>query len=539
MAKHIFVVGGVVSSLGKGIAASSIGFLLKKMGYKVGMQKLDPYLNVDPGTMSPFQHGEVFVTDDGAETDLDLGHYERFIDESLTKDSNSTSGKIYESVIQKERKGVYLGKTVQVIPHVTNEIKSLIKKMADKYEIVITEIGGTVGDIESLPFLEAVRQYRLDTSYNDTLYVFLTYVPYISAAGELKTKPTQHSAYKLREIGIQPDIILCRSERPFGEDIASKIALFTNVRNEHVINAMDVDCIYEVPINYYKANIQKIICKHLQLEERPVDLTQWTEFIHNVKHPEKDVTIAVCGKYVNHQDAYKSIEQSLMHAAAFNKLKVHIKWVDSEKIYKDEDYEKMLSGIHGILVPGGFGIRGINGKIAIAKFARENNIPFFGICLGMQVAVIEFAQNVCNLEDAYSTEFEEACKNPIIDLMHDQQYLEYMGGSMRLGAYPCKLVPESRAAKIYGKDLISERHRHRYEFNNKYRDLIESKGMKISGLSPDGKLVEIVEIPEHPFYVGVQFHPEFKSRPDNPHPVFRDFVKASKEFKISKNGKPQ
>ena len=530
MAKHIFVIGGVLSSLGKGIASSSIGLLMKKMGYKVVMQKFDPYLNVDPGTMSPFQHGEVFVTDDGAETDLDLGHYERFIGRPLTKNSNSTSGQIYESVIRKERKGVYLGKTVQVIPHVTNEIKSLIHKMAEGNDVVITEIGGTVGDIESLPFLEAIRQFRLDVGIANTLFVFLTYVPFIKAAGELKTKPTQHATTKLREIGIQPDILLCRSEKPIDDEIRSKIALFTNVQKSHVFNAIDVSTIYEVPKVLMQAKLHEKICEHFHLQQNSIDFSDWDRIIDNIKNATEEVTIAVCGKYVRHQDAYKSVGAALVHAAAANRLKLIIKWVDSEKIFSEKEIESELSGVNGILIPGGFGVRGIDGKISIAKYAREKQIPFFGICLGMQIAVIEFAKNVCGLQDAYSSEFDEECKNPVIDLMEDQRYLEMLGGSMRLGAYSCVLKEDSLAFQIYRKKEISERHRHRYEFNNKYREIIEKYGMKITGTSPDNLLVEIVEITSHPFFIAVQFHPEFKSRPDKPQPIFNEFIKTAYRF---------
>lgn len=531
MAKHIFVIGGVLSSLGKGITSSSIGLLLKKMGYNVIMQKFDPYLNVDPGTMSPYQHGEVFVTDDGAETDLDLGHYERFIGRPLTRNSNSTSGQIYDTVIKKERRGDYLGKTVQVIPHVTNEIKKLIYDMAIGNDIVITEIGGTVGDIESLPFLEAVRQFRLEVGIKNSLFIFLTYVPYLKAAGELKTKPTQHATTKLREIGIQPDILLCRSEKPFDDEIRSKIALFTNVQKSRVINAVDVSTIYEVPKVLMEANIHEKICEHFHLQQNNIDFSDWDRIIDNIKNPEKEVTIAVCGKYVKHQDAYKSVGAALIHAAAFHRVKLNIKWVDSEKAISENAIKKSLEDVNGILVPGGFGIRGIDGKVAIAKHARENGIPYFGICLGMQTAVIEFARNVCGLKDAYSSEFDEKCKNPVINLMNDQKYIKMMGGTMRLGAYPCSLKTNSLAHDIYGQNEISERHRHRYEFNNEYRKTIEKNGMRISGISPDDLLVEIVELPSHSFFIGVQFHPEFKSRPDEAHPIFREFIKKAAEMR--------
>ncbi len=531
MAKHIFVIGGVLSSLGKGIASSSVGLLIKKMGYNVVMQKFDPYLNVDPGTMSPFQHGEVFVTEDGAETDLDLGHYERFIGKALSANSNATSGQIYETVLKKERRGDYLGKTVQVIPHITNEIKSLIRKIGEGHDVVITEVGGTVGDIESLPYLEAIRQFRLEVGAENCLFMFLTYVPYIKAAGEIKTKPTQHATTKLREIGIQPDILICRSEKPFNEEIKNKIALFTNVPKKNVINAYDVECIYEVPKVFMNENLPSIICKQLQIKENPIDFSDWEVIIDNILHSEKEVKISVCGKYVDHHDAYKSVSAALIHAAAKNRVKLNINWVDSEQVHINNDLEAKLADSDGILVPGGFGTRGIDGKVDIANYARKNKIPFFGICLGMQIAVIEFAKNVCNLPEAYSSEFDEFCKDPIIHLMEDQKYIDMMGGSMRLGAYPCKTKPGSLANAIYNDENISERHRHRYEFNNKYRKIIEESGMIISGTSPDNLLVEIVEIPDHPFYIGVQYHPEFKTRPDSPQPIFYSFIKAAVENK--------
>jgi CTP synthase len=519
--------GGVLSSLGKGIATASIGLLLKSMGYKVVMQKFDPYLNVDPGTMSPFQHGEVFVTDDGAETDLDLGHYERFVDQALTKDSSCSAGQVYESVLTNERRGVYLGKTVQVIPHVTDEIKRRITRLAKDNDIIITEIGGTVGDIESLPFVEAVRQLRLDLGVENTLNILLTYVPYIKAAGELKTKPSQHSAYKLREIGIQPDILLCRSEKPFADEIYSKIALFTNVPKNNVINAIDVKCVYEIPLNYRKANLPGIICKHFGLDQCDIDLSDWQRFLDNRAKSEGTVSIAVCGKYVKHQDAYKSIVEALYHAAAGIKKKLNIKWVDSERSFKNKDLDKELAGMDGILIPGGFGVRGIDGKIAIARYAREHNKPILGICLGMQVMAVEFARNVCKLSSAHSTEFDELCTQPVIHLMEDQRYIELVGGSMRLGAYECKLSPGSLASKAYDSLLISERHRHRYEFNNDYRDTLDKGGLRLSGLSGDDLLVEIIENPACDFNIGVQYHPEFKSRPNRPHPLFLELLKAA------------
>ncbi|HNQ44044.1 MAG TPA: CTP synthase, partial [Candidatus Cloacimonadota bacterium] len=440
MAKYIFVMGGVLSSLGKGIATASIGLLLKSMGYKVVLQKFDPYLNVDPGTMSPFQHGEVFVTDDGAETDLDLGHYERFVDVALNRHSSNSAGQIYESVILNERRGDYLGKTVQVIPHVTDEIKQRIRRQAEDYDFVITEIGGTVGDIESLPFLEAVRQLRLDLGAQNTLYILLTYIPYIKSAGELKTKPSQHSAYKLREIGIQPDILMCRSEKRFDDEIYSKIALFTNVPKDHVINAIDVKCVYDVPLTFQQAQLPQIICKHFGMDCREMDLHEWQNFLHNQEQTDGTLYIAVCGKYVKHQDAYKSIVEAFTHAGAALHKKVNIRWIDSERNFDSATLDKDLAGIHGILIPGGFGIRGIEGKIAIARYAREHNIPTLGICLGMQVMVIEFARHLCALDGANSTEFDEQCPHPVIHLMEDQRYLEMIGGSMRLGAYTCKLA---------------------------------------------------------------------------------------------------
>ncbi|MBI9032025.1 CTP synthase [bacterium] len=527
MAKHIFVMGGVLSSLGKGIASSSIGLLLKKMGYNVGLQKMDPYLNVDPGTMSPYQHGEVFVTDDGAETDLDLGHYERFIDVALSKLSSVSSGQIYESVIKKERRGDYLGKTVQVIPHITNEIISKIKQIGEMYDIVITEIGGTVGDIESLPFLEAVRQFRMEVGYENSLFVLLTYVPFIKSAGELKTKPTQHSAIKLREIGIQPDILLCRSEKPFSQDIINKISLFTNVPIRSVINAIDVKSVFSVPGNYFVEGLHETICKQLRLETREIDFTELDNYIKRTQNYKDEVTVAVCGKYVQHQDAYKSVEQAIVHAGIANDIKVNIEWIDSEMSFDNDLDKDRLKKINGILIPGGFGLRGIEGKVNIVRYARENNIPFFGICLGMQVAVIEFARNVCNIKDAFSSEFDHACENPVIHLMDDQSYIDKLGGTMRLGAFPCKIYPQTLAWDAYQNEVISERHRHRYEFNNAYREIMQENGLVISGTSPDGLLVEIIEYPKNDFFVAVQFHPEFLSRPLRPHPIFNKFIQSS------------
>ena len=533
MAKHIFVMGGVLSSLGKGIAAASIGLLLKKMGYNVGLQKMDPYLNVDPGTMSPYQHGEVFVTDDGAETDLDLGHYERFIDVSLSKLSSVSSGQIYESVIKKERRGDYLGKTVQVIPHVTNEIISKVKQIGEMYDVVITEIGGTVGDIESLPFLEAIRQFRMEVGASNSLFVLLTYVPYIKSAGELKTKPTQHSAIKLREIGIQPDILLCRSEKPFSQDIIRKISLFTNVPLNSVINAIDVKSVFSVPRNYFVEGLHETICDQLNLEVKDIDFTQLDNYLKKTQSHTDEITIAVCGKYVQHQDAYKSVEQAIIHAGIANGIKVNIEWIDSETSLDTNLQKERFHKIDGILIPGGFGLRGIEGKVNIVKFARENNIPFFGICLGMQVAVIEFARNVCNIKDAFSSEFDNSCENPVIHLMDDQTYIDKMGGTMRLGAFPCKILPDTLVWNAYQNNEISERHRHRYEFNNEYREVMQNNGLVISGTSPDNLLVEIIEYPKNDFFIAVQFHPEFLSRPLRPHPIFNEFIISALKKKNS------
>ncbi|MCD4651057.1 MAG: CTP synthase [Candidatus Cloacimonetes bacterium] len=534
MSKFIFVMGGVISSLGKGIAVSSIGLLLKSMGYKISVIKLDPYINVDPGTMSPFQHGEVFVTEDGAETDLDLGHYERFVDKDMGKHSNTTSGQIYESVINKERKGIYLGKTVQVIPHITNEIIDNIRFLEKDCDIVIVEIGGTIGDIESLPFVEAVRQLRLEIGIENSMFVLLTYVPFVKAASEIKTKPTQHSVYKLREIGVQPDVLLCRSEKKFDDEIKSKIALFTNVVKKHVVNAYDVNNIYKVPQVFRNAGLHEIICKHFHLECKPMEMTVWDDFVERMNTAKEEITIAVCGKYVTHQDAYRSIEQSLIHAGAFHRVKLNIRWVDTEKSYKQKNLEKRLEGADAILVPGGFGMRGLEGKVQVVRYARKQKLPFFGICLGLQAAVIEFARHECNLKNANSTEFDEETKYPIIYLMEEHSYMEQYGGNMRLGAYPCELQEKSLAEQLYDEPLVFERHRHRWEFNNKFREKLEQKGMVVSGTSMNGLLAEIVEIPEHPFFIGVQFHPEFKSRPNRPHPLFTGFIEAAIKYSKEK-----
>lgn len=532
MTKYIFVTGGVVSSLGKGITAASLGRLLKSRGFKVTIQKFDPYINVDPGTMSPYQHGEVFVTDDGAETDLDLGHYERFIDINLSKSSNVTAGKIYLSVINKERRGDYLGGTVQVIPHITNEIKERVFRVGreDNADFVITEIGGTVGDIESLPFLEAIRQVKKEVGKNDVLYIHVTLVPYISAAGELKTKPTQHSVKELRSIGISPDIIVCRSEKEISKDMCEKMAMFCDVDPEAVIQNLTAKSIYEVPMLMEEQGLDTIVLKKLDVEDRPKDMTGWHDMVARIlKDYDKKVTIAVVGKYVELQDAYISITESLRHAAVFNETELQIKWVNAEEIETaDVDMQDVLGDVDGVLVPGGFGDRGIEGKIKAIRYARENKVPFFGICLGMQCAVIEYAR-YCGLENANSSEFDSETKYYVIDLMPEQVDVEDMGGTMRLGLYPCKVYPNTLTQKAYGEELIYERHRHRYEFNNAYREELVNKGLVLGGTLPNGRLVEIVELPEdvHPWFLGAQFHPEFKSRPTHPHPLFRDFIAAA------------
>ncbi len=526
--KYIFITGGVVSSLGKGIAGASLGLLLKQRGLKVVLQKFDPYINVDPGTMSPFQHGEVYVTDDGAETDLDLGHYERFIDRDLSQRSNVTTGQIYEAVINREREGGYLGRTVQVIPHITDEIKSRIRMAAENgnnADIVITEIGGTTGDIEGLPFLEAIRQFRLDRGRENTLFIHLTLVPYIRAARELKTKPTQHSVKALREIGIQPDILLCRTERPLGHEIRSKIALFCNVEEDAVIEARDVSSIYQVPLQFHKEGLDDIVADKLRLSCPPPNLDEWERMVHKIYAATENVDIAICGKYVHLLDAYKSIIEAFIHAGVANDVHVNIKWVDSETVEK-EGAEAFLSDVDGLLVPGGFGDRGIEGKIAAIRYARENGIPYLGICLGLQCAVIDFARHVCGLE-AGSSEFDPDVPHPVIDLMLEQQRRSKMGGTMRLGSYPCILQKDSLAHGLYGALEIAERHRHRWEVNNAYRDALTGHGLCISGHSPDGDLVEIIEFPEHPFFIAVQFHPELKSRPQRAHPLFKGLVAAA------------
>ncbi len=535
--KYIFVTGGVLSSLGKGLAAASIGALLESRGLRVTLQKLDPYINVDPGTMNPFQHGEVFVTDDGSETDLDLGHYERFTHARTGRNNNFTSGKIYHSVIMKERRGDYLGGTVQVIPHITDEIKRCIQLAADGVDIVIVEIGGTVGDIESQPFLEAIRQFRADIGHENVLYIHLTLVPYIRTAGEVKTKPTQHSVKELRSIGIQPDILLCRTDRLLSKEIKAKIALFCNVSVDAVITAKDVDCIYEVPLGFHNEGLDQKIVEMLNIWTAAPRLDAWEEFVTRFKSLTQTVQIAIVGKYVNLTESYKSLNEALHHAGVPNDSRVSLLFVDSEKLDAD-NCASVLSEVDGILVPGGFGSRGIEGKICAARHARENGIPFFGICLGMQIAVIEVARNVAGMENANSTEFDPATPYPVIYLMeqwYDDQTATIQkrdihsekGGTMRLGAYPCNLQPETHAHRAYRKDQISERHRHRYEFNLAYQRQLEAGGIVISGRSPNGELVEIIELKDHPWFLGCQFHPEFKSRPMEPHPLFRDFIKAA------------
>jgi CTP synthase len=542
MTKFIFVTGGVVSSLGKGIASASLGAILEARGLKVTLLKLDPYINVDPGTMSPFQHGEVYVTEDGAETDLDLGHYERFVRTRMGKSNNFTTGKIYESVIRKERRGDYLGGTVQVIPHITDEIKHCILAGADAADIALVEIGGTVGDIESLPFLEAIRQMGVELGRERTLYIHLTLVPFIGAAGELKTKPTQHSVAQLRSIGIQPDVLMCRADRPLPPDERRKIALFTNVREEAVISATDVDNIYKIPLLLHEQGVDRIVAERLQLQVPEADLSEWRQVIDAMDHPEGEVTIAMVGKYVDLTESYKSLSEALVHAGIQTRSRVRIKYIDSEDIAQHGT--DPLTGMDAILVPGGFGERGIEGKIRAVEYARRNNIPYLGICLGMQVAVIEFARHVAGLAEAHSTEFNPNTPYPVIALITEWTTTEGgverrskesdLGGSMRLGAQPCRLLPGSKAHAAYGKDMIMERHRHRYEFNNNFLDTLEGAGLLISGRSADGKLVEMIEIPSHPWFVACQFHPEFKSTPRDGHPLFTSFIRAARERATSR-----
>lgn len=528
--KFIFITGGVVSSLGKGITAASLGQLLKSRGLKVTIQKFDPYINIDPGTMSPYQHGEVFVTDDGAETDLDLGHYERFIDVNLSKNSNITAGRVYWSVITKERKGDYLGGTVQVIPHITNEIKNRVFRVGKEGnpDVVITEIGGTVGDIESLPFLEAIRQIKYDAGRENVMFIHVTLVPYLGKAGELKTKPTQHSVKELRSIGIQPDVIVCRTERPLSEDMKEKIGLFCNLDKGNVVQNLDAETLYEVPLMLKNEGLDEMVIKRLGINCGEPNLSHWEEIVRKVKNPSHRVKIAIVGKYVELHDAYLSVAEALRHGGIENNADVEIKWIHAEEV-NEGNVEALLKDVDGILVPGGFGDRGVEGKILTSKYARENKIPFLGICLGMQMVVVDFARHIVGLKGAHSSELSEDTLYPVIDLMPDQVDIEEKGGTMRLGLYPCKLLEGSKAMEAYKDELIYERHRHRYEFNNEYREQLIEAGLIISGVSPDERLVEIVEIKDHPWFVAVQFHPEFKSRPTKAHPLFREFIKASVE----------
>ena len=530
--KYVFVTGGVVSGLGKGITAASLGRLLKARGYKVTMQKFDPYINIDPGTMNPIQHGEVFVTDDGAETDLDLGHYERFIDESLTKNSNVTTGKGYWSVLQKERRGDYGGGTVQVIPHITNEIKSRFYRnfTSDDMHIAIIEVGGTVGDIESQPFLEAIRQFQHEVGHENAILCHVTLIPYLRASGELKTKPTQASVKELQGMGIQPDIIVCRSEQPLDQGLKDKIALFCNVPNSHVLQNLDVEYLYEAPLAMEQENLAKVVCESLKLDCPEPDLTDWKQMVNDLRHPTQEVRIALVGKYTALHDAYISVVESLKHGGIPLHTTIDIKWVDSEELTTDNVGE-LLGDVNGILVPGGFGIRGVEGKILAARYARENNIPYLGLCLGMQVAIIEFARHVCGYNDAHSIELDPNTTHPVIALMPDQNGVEDIGGTLRLGAYPCVLDKDSKACKVYGTTEISERHRHRYEVNNDYRTALVEHGMKLCGTSPDGRIVEMIELPDHPWFIATQAHPELKSRPNRPHPLFRGFVESATKCK--------
>jgi CTP synthase len=535
MTRYIFITGGVVSSLGKGLAMAALGALLQARGFKVRLRKLDPYLNVDPGTMSPYQHGEVFVTDDGAETDLDLGHYERFTHSRLSRDNNWTTGRIYETIIAKERRGDYLGKTVQVIPHVTNEIKSAMKKVAQDVDLAIVEIGGTVGDIESLPFIEAIRQMRQELGRENTLFVHVTLVPYIAAAGELKTKPTQHSVKELLSVGIQPDILLCRTDRYLAHDIKSKIALFCNVEDEAVITAKDVASIYEVPLVFAHEKVDQLALRYLHMQAKEADLARWEDLVQRVYNPKDEVTIGIVGKYVEYEDSYKSLKEALVHGALKYSLKLRVDWIEAEGLdSKDQSVQAQLEAVDGILVPGGFGKRGIEGMLKGIRYARENSVPYFGICLGMQTACIEYARNVCGLEQANSSEFDPATPHRIIYKLRELRGVEELGGTMRLGAWTCKLEPGSLAQQAYGQNEISERHRHRYEFNREYEQTLTAAGLRISGATPDGTYVEIVEIPSHPFFLGCQFHPEFKSKPLEPHPLFAAFIQAAYQNRLQR-----
>jgi CTP synthase len=533
MSKYIFVTGGVVSSLGKGLASASIGNLLESRGLKITFLKLDPYINVDPGTMNPYQHGEVYVTDDGAETDLDLGHYERYTSLTLSKENNYTTGRIYHSVITKERRGDYLGGTVQVVPHITDEIKQCIKAAAKDHDVAIVEIGGTVGDIESLPFLEAIRQMPYDVGRENVLYVHLTLVPYIGAAGELKTKPTQHSVNKLREIGIQPNILLCRTDRYLPPDLKGKIALFCNVEKDAVITAKDVETVYEVPIVFRKEGLDELIVRTLKLETGPPNLREWDAMVQKIKHPKHEIQVAIVGKYVGLKESYKSLAEALVHGGIDHDTRVTIHWLESEDVSR-LGTEQLLRDADALLIPGGFGVRGIEGKIETIRYARQKGVPFFGLCLGMQCAVIEFARNVGGLANANSAEFDAATPHPVIHLMADQRSVNDKGGTMRLGAYPCRIAEGTQAHKAYGVTEVSERHRHRYEFNNAYREQLTAKGLVLSGVSPDGRLVEIVELRDHPWFLATQFHPEFKSRPHQPHPLFSAFIGAALRRKLGR-----
>jgi CTP synthase len=535
MAKYIFVTGGVVSSLGKGIAAASIGFLLESRGLRVTLQKFDPYLNVDPGTMSPFQHGEVFVTDDGAETDLDLGHYERFTHAALSQANNVTSGRIYETIIARERRGDYLGKTVQVIPHVTNEIKAAVRKLSSDVDVVIVEIGGTIGDIESLPFVEAIRQLRHEVGRENAIFVHVTLVPWIAAAHEMKTKPTQHSVRELRELGIQPDILLCRCERPLSEDLKEKIALFCDVDVKAVVTARDVESVYEIPLVFADQGVDDTILRIMRLEAGPRDLTSWADMVRRLKDPESEVEIGLVGKYVEYEDSYKSLKEALLHGGLAHDVRVKISWIEAQELEWPGCSDK-LKRYDGILVPGGFGKRGVEGMINAIRFARENKVPYFGICLGMQTMVIEYARNVCGLERAHSSEFDNSTPHRVIYKLRELKGVDELGGTMRLGAYPCQLAEGSFAREAYGVELISERHRHRYEFNREYEEILTKHGLRLTGQTPDRMYVEICEIPDHPWYLGCQFHPEFKSKPTEPHPLFRAFIGAALEYRHARLG---
>jgi len=533
--KFVFVSGGVVSSLGKGIAAASLGRLLVERGLRVSMLKFDPYINVDPGTMSPFQHGEVYVTDDGAETDLDLGHYERFIERSLSQANNVTTGRIYLSVITKERRGEYLGSTVQVVPHITDEIKSAVRRLAPDHDVVIVEVGGTVGDIESLPFLEAIRQFRLEVGRENAIFIHLTLVPFIAATGELKTKPTQHSVRELMQIGIQPDILICRCERPLADDVKRKIALFCNVDFGCVIESPDVRSIYEIPLRFHEQGLDGEVCRRLHLEAPAPDLGPWRAMVDTILHPAERVRIAIVGKYTALADSYKSINEALVHGGLANRVGVDVQWLASDRFTSPEAAEELLASFDGVLIPGGFGERGIEGMIVAIRHARENGVPFLGICLGLQTAIIEFARNACGLANSNSSEFAPECEHPVIALMSAQKGTSDLGGTMRLGAYSCRLRPGSRAAQVYGAPEVSERHRHRWEVSNAYRDLFAEHGLRFSGLSPDGSLVEMIELPNHPWFVGSQFHPELKSRPMDPHPLFAGFIAAAREHRAMRS----